>query len=158
MKKFMLAAATAAVALFAAPVSANDHNVIIEKRGIYPATLYVQPGDTITYTNRSYYNVILRSRYYDRSADLNYQWYYAEEDDEYNPFNAFDMLASGECASGASGQSLPWSSGTVGHNQTLTIVVGDCAHLTLQPPFISGVSYTNSYRSNIVFGSAPLGF
>lgn len=147
---------------------AADHDVVMERRGMYPHKVYVQVGDTITFTNRSDKTMQLRSYYYDPND------YQTEEDvdpvfavlgtpyvaDDENPDLALHGVGTnedGECFNEADPGTVPWVSNTLSEGASVTIRVSACMNLKLRSPYVSGYSSFNSYHSYIIIGQAPTG-
>lgn len=53
MKRNLIAAATAAFTAFGTPASAAEHIIMILEEGFFPTITYLDPGDTIRFTNGS---------------------------------------------------------------------------------------------------------
>ena len=146
---------------------AADHNVVVERRGMYPIKVYVQLGDTITFTNRSDKTVELRSYNYSPSATPDWDDEdpvfevlgspaYPDPEDETLSINGAGMNEDGQCFNDANVFEVPWVSPTLANGESITVRVSHCMNLTIRSPYVPDYSSFNYYKSYIVIGEAPV--
>jgi len=139
---WLLAAALVVLAM----AQGTDHEVRIERRGFYPGKVYVQEGDTITFTNHSIDVVgIYSDGFDDNYSNYNYDdpCDYLDADDDGNV----------EFSGSKDGFRLP----NLGIGQSYTLDVTGCMETQFYEPYL-GYSFNGSARLNlVVFGEAPNG-
>jgi len=127
---------------------AEDHEVRMERYGYFPNTIYVQPGDTITFVNRTP-NWAQVFSYDSNDNNSGYDWN-----------NPCGYLIGNESGSDVQkrfgGDGDGWSIGWFSKGSTRTIDVTECMETEILAPYIWQYSFNaNKFRANIVFGEAP---
>lgn len=64
MKRHMIAASAACLTVFGTPSHAEQHEILILLTGYFPTITYLDPGDTIKFTNQT--GKVVRVRNYDQ--------------------------------------------------------------------------------------------
>jgi len=137
--------ATTLVALpLAASAQSTQHEVRIEKRGYFPQTIHVQPGDTIRFVNKSGN----WARLYSENYNDNYSGYSSS-----NPCNT-DSNGNYYFAGAKDG----WNTGWISNNNSTVIPIHDCTETDLRSPYVYQYGGNNSYyRGEITFDEPYLG-
>lgn len=128
------------IAVGQAAFAQTEHEVWIERRGFFPATLHVQEGDTIRYINKTPNWVRLWS--YD--ANDNYSGY-----DSSNPCANANLYA---------GDADGWSTGWFYVGAEIEVSVTACMETTIMSPEVYNYSRDQwNYRGYLEFQDPDLG-
>jgi len=143
MQMLLKTALSALLMLTGTSAVAVDHEVRLELRGYFPKTIYVQPGDTITFVNQT----------------PNWaQVFSFDSNDNQNGYDWNDPCGwvTSNASKAYNGDGDGWSIGWFSRGSSRTVRVTPCMETTILPPYIWKYSFDSTkYRANIVFGTAP---
>lgn len=133
-------------AFFAGEVAASvEHKVYIERRGFFPQTVHVAPGDTIRFINKA----PRRARLYSEDAYDNLTGY--DDDDPC-------ATSSSSGSPYFSGSKDGWNTGWIEVNDDYVLAVTSCMETTITSPEVQNYSYNaNNYRGYVSFDPPDLG-
>ena len=150
MTRFVLKALTAVAlvlpqfALAQANVSGQEHEVLIEKRGYFPLTIHIDPGDRIKFVNKS-----------GNWARL-YTEDYNDNKSGYDPDDPCRTNSSGNPY--YNGQKDGWSTGWIPNNGERVVIIHGCSETNLRSPYVYQYGGNNgNYRGDIRFDEPDLG-
>lgn len=118
-----------------------EHEVIIERRGFFPTTIHVNPGDTIRYVNKAPNWVTIYSK----------DW-----DDNNSGYDANDPCDDPD---DYSGNKDGWKSDWIARNDEYIVEVTECMETDIDAPYVYRYSWNDDYyRGEISFSDADVGF
>lgn len=145
MKNLVRIGLTTALALSATIAAAVEHKVYIEKRGYFPQTVHVQPGDTIRFVNKS----------------GNWARLYSEDSDDNNwGYNPNDPCKINQSTGQPyyDGAKDGWETGWISNNGELVVDIHSCSETTLRSPEVWRFGgNSRNYRGYISFDPVYLG-
>lgn len=144
MKHLVTLAMSAVLGMSATAAIAVEHEVIIEKRGYFPQTVHVQPGDTIRFVNKS----------------GNWARLFSEDSFDnlsgYDPDDPCKLKSNGDPY--YEGDKDGWETGWISNNNDVVVDIHACSETTMRSPDVWRYGGNNGYyRGYISFDPVYLG-